>query len=426
MSDNQLMNTANRMIARAVAALRVAPESMEGEDYTQWQTKFMEELAFNMGNFPYKVFELRYRLPELYGSMVAEYTQVRNDGEESNKIRIHKGDARIASIQNLAPTVDPTRPLPVVEDLGPNQWWTADNTLAEAEGSSTAQPATRKRGREDSEEESTEKEGGKDGGLGGDEEEGTGRGGSEDEEQGLTSRVTSLATVASRVAGLATVASRVTGLVIVVRKVVRLVTVAGQVASLVTPRLRQLSLVPKKIEDGEFMAITGQEVYVIACKFQKMYEDEASLPDNFNDLKVVCYDAEENDFIFDKRTLLSRKEKTQIATIVAEKNAATQAGHRKQSTREKPMEQDASNSEEDEENEEDQMGREEEAKSGGAETDGSVAAAFQRLRHDDDTEMDGEVEAGPSAGPSTTQHADKGKQVPRRSTRVAERRAAIR
>ncbi|PCH36522.1 hypothetical protein WOLCODRAFT_157234 [Wolfiporia cocos MD-104 SS10] len=169
------------------------------------------------------------------------------------------------------------------------------------------------------------------------------------------------------------------------------------------------------------MAITGQEVYVIARKFQKMYEDEASLPDNFNDLKVVCYDAEENDFIFDKRTLLSRKEKTQIATIVAEKNAATQAGHRKRSTREKPMEQDASNSEEDEENEEDQMGREEEAKSGGAETDSSVAAAFQRLRHDDNTEMDGEGEAGPSAGPSTTQHADKGKQVPRRSTRVAER-----
>ncbi|PCH37373.1 hypothetical protein WOLCODRAFT_159542, partial [Wolfiporia cocos MD-104 SS10] len=85
------------------------------------------------------------------------------------------------------------------------------------------------------------------------------------------------------------------------------------------------------------------------------------------------------------------------------------------------MEQDASNSEEDEENEEDQMGREEEAKSGGAESDGSVAAAFQRLRHDDDTEMDGEGEAGPSAGPSTTQHADKGKQVPWRSTRVAKR-----
>ncbi|PCH40519.1 hypothetical protein WOLCODRAFT_150574 [Wolfiporia cocos MD-104 SS10] len=187
MSDNQLMNTANRMIACAVAALRAAPESMEGEDYTQWQTKFMEELAFNMGNFPYKVFELGYRLPELYGSMVAEYTQVRNDGEEFNKIHVHEGDARIASIQNLAPTVDPTRPLPVVEDLGPNQWWTADNTLAEAEGSSTAQPATRKRGREDSEEESTEKEGGKDGGLGGDEEEGTGRGGSEDEEQGRES-----------------------------------------------------------------------------------------------------------------------------------------------------------------------------------------------------------------------------------------------
>lgn len=81
--------------------------------------------AFNMGNFPYKVFELGYRLPELYGSMVAEYTQVRNDGEEFNKIRVHEGDTRIASIKNLAPTVDPTRPLPVVEDLGPNQWWTA-------------------------------------------------------------------------------------------------------------------------------------------------------------------------------------------------------------------------------------------------------------------------------------------------------------
>ncbi|PCH41851.1 hypothetical protein WOLCODRAFT_151885 [Wolfiporia cocos MD-104 SS10] len=184
MSDNQLMNTANRMIACAVAALRAAPKSMEGEDYTQWQTKFMEELAFNMGNFPYKVFELGYRLPELYGSMVAEYTQVRNDGEEFNKIRVHEGDTRIASIKNLAPTVDSIRPLPVVEDLGPNQWWTADNTLTEAEGSSTTQHATKKRGQEDSEEESTEKEGGKDDGSGGDEEEDNGCGGSEDDQQG--------------------------------------------------------------------------------------------------------------------------------------------------------------------------------------------------------------------------------------------------
>ncbi|PCH37332.1 hypothetical protein WOLCODRAFT_158057 [Wolfiporia cocos MD-104 SS10] len=66
------------------------------------------------------------------------------------------------------------------------------------------------------------------------------------------------------------------------------------------------------------------------------------------------------------------------------------------------MEQDASNSEEDEENKEDQMGREEEEKSGRAETDGSVAAAFQRLQHNDDMEMDGEGE------------------VPRQLTRVAE------
>ncbi|PCH33307.1 hypothetical protein WOLCODRAFT_147405 [Wolfiporia cocos MD-104 SS10] len=423
MSDNQLMNTANRMIAHAVAALRAAPESMEGEDYTQWQTKFMEELAFNMGNFPYKVFELGYRLPELYGSMVAEYTQVRNDGEEFNKICVHEGDMRIVSIKNLAPTVDPTRPLPVVEDLGPDQWWTA-------EGSSTTQHATKKRGWEDSEEESMEKEGGKDDGSGGDEEEDNGHGGSEDDQQD-TVQVGNKATKAPATHPLVAInCLTVVGLGVGQPPPARHSHSKGsnkgkgkkaskasgsklpspgpssQMRQSLTMHNMQDStnrmhyqhqntgkiLVPKKIEDGEFAAITGQEVYVIAHKFQEMYEDKASLPDNFNDLKVVCYDAEENDFIFDKRTLLSRKEKMQIAKIVAEKNAATQAGHKKH------------DSEEDEENEEDQMGRKEE-----------------RLRHNDNTEMDGEGEVGPSAGPSTTRQADKGKQVPRWSTRVAER-----
>ncbi|PCH35423.1 hypothetical protein WOLCODRAFT_156112 [Wolfiporia cocos MD-104 SS10] len=45
MSDNEMINTANRMIACAVVVLRAASESMEGEGYTQWQAKFREELA---------------------------------------------------------------------------------------------------------------------------------------------------------------------------------------------------------------------------------------------------------------------------------------------------------------------------------------------------------------------------------------------